>query len=137
MVRMRRMRRARGFSLLELMVVITIIGLLAGMVAWRLTGAVAEGSAVKAKADIKILGDAVKMYKMKKFRYPADLQELKQPLPPSFPEGLVESIPKDPWGNDYVYQKQDQGFLLKSLGADGNEGGEGENLDISNKDEQK
>jgi len=125
--------KKRGFSLIELMVVITIIAMLAGGVALYLFGALEEARAARAKSDITKFGSALAMYKLKSGKYPETLEDLTKPLK-GMKKGFVEdAIPKDPWDNDYVYQRTDSGYELKSLGADGQEGGEGEDADIDNK----
>ncbi len=124
-------RTRRGFTLIEMMVVITIIAVLAGGVALFLFGHVGEARTAKAKADLVQLDEALSYYRIKKGSYPDSLEELAKPIEGQ-EEPLVKGgkIPKDPWGNEYVYQKLDKGFELKCLGADGAEGGEGENADI-------
>lgn len=134
-----RRRRARGFSLIELMVVITILALLAGVVSVQLFSAAGKGRKAKVQADIEAFKTAIKLYRLEKHKLPSELRELLEPTK-DYPKGFLEAtkIPKDPWGNDYVYQKQDSTtFLLKSLGANGQEGGEGEDADISNQDEDE
>ncbi len=135
----RKSKRNKAFSLVELLVVITIIGILASFVGLKLFGVLGQGRQTKAKADIKQLGEALNLYKLKMHKYPNELRELTQGVPndPLYKEGFIEAVPKDPWENDYIYQKQDSGFLLKSLGEDAAEGGEGEAADISNKDLQE
>lgn len=125
----RRLRRNRGFNLIELMVVITIIALLAGVVALNLFGAVEDAKRTKAKDDIANMSTALDLYKLEKGRYPSELRELTQPTK-KHPDGIMKKLPKDPWDNDYVYEKRDRSYLLKSLGADGADGGEGEDADV-------
>lgn len=130
-------RRVEGFSLIELMVVITILALLAGVVSVRLFSAAGQARRTVAKTDIASIGKALGFYKLEKHKYPSELRELLEPTK-NWAKGFVERIPKDPWGNDYLYQRQDaETFLLKSLGANGQEGGEGEDADISNQDEDE
>ena len=131
-----RRERKRGFSLIELMVVITIIAMLAGGVALFLFGALGEAKQAKAKADISDLDKAVQMYRMKALKLPESLDDLTKPLQGQT-EAYVTVLPKDPWGKDYEYQKREGSYILRSLGADGAEGGEGENADVTNRPEKK
>lgn len=129
--------RQHGFSMIELLVVLVIIGLLAGIVGQQFIGQ-AETSKVKAaEAQIKILKMALQTYRLDVGRYPEQLDSLN-----SAPkEGarywagpyLDDNLPKDPWQNDYVYTvdaNAPQGFYLYSLGADSQPGGEGLNTDV-------
>lgn len=126
-------KRNRAFSLVELMVVITIIAMLAGGVAIALFSALGDARRAKAESDIADLGKAISLYRMKEGKLPETLEDLKKPIK-GYPNGVVEEeIPQDPWGNDYDYQRAEGGYELRSLGADGAEGGEGDDEDISNK----
>lgn len=137
-------KRARGFTLIELMVVIVILGILAGLVLPRFMGRTEEAKRTKARLQIENLESALKLYKLDNGAYPTTEQGLdalvKKPstgmVPNSWREGgyLEKSqIPPDPWARPYVYLSpgvKNKDFDLKSLGADGEEGGEGENQDV-------
>jgi len=115
-----RVRRNAGFTLIELMVVIVILGLLVGLVGPNVMKAVDDGRISTAKAQMATMRDAVRAYKMKKGRYPDSLEEAKDELADS-------TIPKDPWGNDYRYEKTGKNsFDIVCYGGDGQEGGEDE-----------
>ena len=137
-----------GFSLIELMIVIVILGVLASMLVMRLTGKPDEARVTVAKTDMRTLGSALKFYKLDNYVYPTTEQGLQallrkpesQPLPRNYPEGgYLEGtdLPKDPWGNEYIYRspgEENRPFEIISLGADGKEGGEGVEKDIRNWD---
>jgi general secretion pathway protein G len=130
-----------GFTLVELMVVIVILGLLTTIVAINVLPALGKGNEGKAKADIATIEQALEMYRLDTMTYPSStdgLQALVAP-PPGMaqPEryrqgGYIKRLPNDPWGNPYryAYPGQRGAFDVFSLGADGKEGGEGENADI-------
>lgn len=135
----------RGFTLIELMVVIIILGILAMYVGPKLMGKPGEAKQVKARMDIASLETALKMYKLDTGAYPGTEQGLQalveKPEAGVVPKkwkkgGYLEKgkVPKDPWGNDYVYLspglKGD--FDIITYGADGAPGGEDENKDINN-----
>ncbi len=134
----------RGFTLIELMVVIVILGILAGLVLPRFMGRTEEAKRTKAKLQMENLEAALKLYKLDTGIYPSTEQGLEAlvqipttgVVPKNWREGgyLEKSqIPVDPWGKPYVYLSpgvKNKDFDLKSLGADGEEGGEGENQDI-------
>lgn len=137
----------RGFTLIEIMVVIIILGILAMYVAPKLMGRPDEAKQVRARMDIAALETALKLYKLDNGIYPGTEQGLlalvQQPESGVIPKkwrqgGYLEKgkVPKDPWGNDYVYlspgMKGD--FDIISYGADGVPGGENENKDINNWD---
>jgi len=136
--------RRKGFTLIELMVVIVILGILAGLVLPRFMGRTEEAKRTKAKLQIENLEAALKLYKLDSGTYPSTEQGLEalvqKPTTGVVPknwreEGYLEKgqIPMDPWGTPYVYLSpgvKNKDFDLKSLGADGEEGGEGENQDI-------
>ncbi len=134
----------QGFTLIELMVVIVILGILAGLVLPRFMGRTEEAKRTKAKLQMENLEAALKLYKLDTGSYPSTEQGLEAlvqmpttgAIPKNWREGgyLEKSqIPLDPWGKPYVYLSpgvKNKDFDLKSLGADGEEGGEGENQDI-------
>ena len=119
--------RSKGFTLLELLVVIVIIGLLAGYVAPRYFSQVGKSEIQVAKAQIESFGKALDQYRLETRRYPTTEEGL-QALQPY----LKKSVPNDPWGRPYVYRAPgDKGeFELLSFGRDGKSGGNGEDADI-------
>jgi general secretion pathway protein G len=133
-----------GFTLVELMVVIVILGLLATIVAINVLPALGKGNAAKAKTDIATLEQALEMYRLDNLTYPSStegLQALVAPPPGAGqPQryrqgGYVRRLPEDPWGNPYQYRRQSAHggqFDVFSYGADGQEGGEGNDADIGN-----
>lgn len=141
-----RMRRGgRGFTLIELMVVIVILGILAGLIIPRIMGRPDEARQTKARIMIEGIETALKLYRLDNGFYPTTEQGLRalveastiQPVPRNWREGgYLEKgkVPKDPWGNDFAYLSPGtQGELdLLSYGADGQPGGEGKNKDITN-----
>ena len=141
-----RMRRGnRGFTLIELMVVIVILGILAGLIIPRIMGRPDEARQTKARIMIEGIETAMKLYRLDNGFYPTTEQGLRalveastiQPVPRNWREGgYLEKgkVPKDPWGNDFVYLcPGTQGeFDLISYGADGQQGGDGKNKDITN-----
>lgn len=126
-----------GFTLVELLIVMIILGLLAALVAPKLFQKVGSSKQKAAKAQISMFESALDAFRLDVGRYPTTeegLQALrKNPGVPKW-EGpyLPKDIPKDPWGNDYVYKYPGEHgeYDIYSLGADGREGGEGENADI-------
>jgi general secretion pathway protein G len=115
------------------MVVITVIGLLVATVGVKLFGVLTKGKRTKVLSDIADIDKALKMYRLEKHRYPTELRDLLEPTR-DFPDGFLDRVPKDPWDNEYIYERQQRKYLIKSLGADGQNGGEGEDEDISNQD---
>lgn len=113
-----------GFSLVELMVVIVIIGILGSFVALKLLPKAEEAKQVQAVHDIGKISDAIKMFYLKKSRLPESLEEIA--------DDFDGGVPQDPWRNDYVYEiKSRSDFDIISLGRDGEEGGEGPDQDIN------
>lgn len=136
-------RRPRGFTLIEIMVVIVIIGLLAAFIVPAVLGKVDEARVSKAKGDIQALEAALAIFYLDNSKYPTTEQGLKalvvQPSDPTIrhwkPGGYLDRVSKDPWGNDYQYAfpgQHGKAYDLYTLGADGQPGGEGINADIGN-----
>lgn len=134
----------RGFSLIELMIVIVILGLLASMLVPKIMDRPNEARVTKAKMDMKALDSALKLYKLDTGRYPTTEQGLQalitkpetRPVPRNYRKGGYldsASAPVDPWGYDYIYRSPGEDgrpYELISLGADGMEGGEDYDADI-------
>jgi general secretion pathway protein G len=132
-----------GFTLIEIMVVVVIIGLLAAVIVPQVVSKVDEARVSKAKQDIASVETALTMFRLDNSKYPGTDQGLAslttQPTDPSIrhwkPGGYVKRISKDPWGNEYQYVfpgTHGQEYDLYSLGADGQPGGDGNNADIGN-----
>ena len=130
-----------GFTLLEIMVVVVIIGILAALVMPKIISRPDEARAIAAKQDIASLLQALKLYRLDNLRYPVTEQGLQAlvtkpataPIPPNWKSGgYIERLPKDPWGNPYQYLNPGvQGEIdVFSFGADGVLGGEGNDADI-------
>jgi general secretion pathway protein G len=136
---------ARGFTLIEIMVVVIIIGLLAAFIVPSIMGRVDQARGVKAKGDIQALGTALTMYRLDNSKYPTTEQGLSalvtQPTDPTIkhwrPGGYLDRVSKDPWGFDYQYANpgtHGKDYDLFSFGADNAPGGEGIDKDIGNWD---
>jgi general secretion pathway protein G len=132
--------RAAGFTLIELMIVLFILGLLAALVAPRLMGRVGKAKQKSAQAQMQMLSTALDLFHLDVGRYPTEEEGLKslyqKPDTVSSWAGpyLNKDVPKDPWNRDYAYKCPGEHgpYDLYSLGADGQPGGEGENADITN-----
>jgi general secretion pathway protein G len=142
---MKRKLDDRGFTLIEIMIVIVILGILAWQVVPRIMGKPEEARRLKARMDISSLETALKMYKLDNGVYPSTEQGLQAlveapsigQLPRKWRQGgYMEKgrIPKDPWDNDYIYLSPGLhgDFDLLSYGGDGQPGGEAGNVDINN-----
>jgi general secretion pathway protein G len=124
-------RNEEGFTLVELMVVIVIIGLLATVVVINVMPAQDTARVKKAEADIALLEQAAEMYRLSKLNYPTGSEGLQALVS----EGFVKRLPEDPWGNPYHYAapgREGRAFDIYSYGADGREGGEDDDADIGN-----
>lgn len=136
-------RYQQGFSLIELVVVIVILGILASLVAPQIMGNVDKALIQQAKTDMKSIETALKLYKLDNFNYPTTEQGLEAlvtktsiaPEPRNFKkDGYLDRLPKDPWGREYVYLSPgDHGdFDIITYGRDGAPGGEDQDADIGN-----
>jgi general secretion pathway protein G len=136
----RKKHREAGFTLIELMIVLFILGLLAALVAPRLMGRVGKAKQKTAQAQMQLLGTALDLFHLDVGRYPTTEEGLKvlKEKPNNLPGWggpyMDKAIPNDPWGRPYVYKSPGEHgpYDLSSLGADGAPGGEGENQDINN-----
>lgn len=133
----------RGFTLIEIMVVIVILGILAALVAPQVMGKLDEANVVKAKQDIRAYSTALNLFRMDNYKYPSTEQGLQalvtRPTDSTIRNwkkgGYIDTMRKDPWGNDYIYiypGTHGKEFDLFTLGADGQEGGDETNADIGN-----
>lgn len=134
-----RSRLQAGFTLIELMVVLLIIGVLAALIVPNVLNRADDARVTAAKADVANLMQALKLYKLDNLRYPTAEQGLQallvKPTTPPVPsnwKNYLDQLPKDPWGNAYVYLNPGiKGEVdVMSYGADGQSGGEGNNADI-------
>lgn len=142
--KLRSAARSAGFTLIEIMVVVVILGLLAAIVAPNVIRRIDDAQLAKARQDIRSFETALNLFRMDNFKYPTTEQGLQalvaQPNDPTIrnwkPGGYLSGgLRKDPWGNDYQYVNPGTHGLeydLFTLGADGQEGGEGVNADIGN-----
>jgi general secretion pathway protein G len=138
------MMKKNGFTLIELMAVIVILGILATFVVINVNPFLNRANVEKARADISQIEKAIEMFKFNENVYPSTQQGLESLVTPSsnlkkpylFPDGgYISTIPLDPWGNSYIYEYPSRKGLkydIYTLGADGMPGGDGENLDIGN-----
>jgi general secretion pathway protein G len=132
--------RAKGFTLLELLVVMVIIGLLAGYVGPKYFAQIGKSEVKAARAQMDALGKAIDQFRLDVGRYPSTEEGLATLItrPSNIPkwEGpyLTKSVPLDPWGNPYAYKSPGEhgDYDLISLGKDGRSGGDGDNADINN-----
>jgi len=124
-------RRRRGMTLVEIMVVITILGLIAAAVTVAVIPKIEEARHDRALLDIKSIEGALKLYYAKKGNYPDTSSGMKALVDTQ----NLDQMPKDPWGNDYVYMLDNGKPLIKSYGRDGKEGGDGADADITNRDQ--
>ena len=135
--------RSSGFTLIEVMVVVVILGLLAAIIVPKVMSRPDEARAVAAKADIAAITQALKLYRLDNTIYPSTEQGLAalvqrpttQPAPLNWKQGgYLDRVPKDPWGREYLYLNPGARAEIDvfSLGADGQPGGEGSNADVYN-----
>ena len=130
---------ARGFTLIEVMVVVVIMGILAALVVPKLMGRADDARIIAAKQDIATLMQGLKLYKLDNQRFPSADQGLQAlvakptvgTIPPNW-KPYLDKLPNDPWGNPYQYVNPGvKGEIdVYSLGADGQTGGDGNNADV-------
>lgn len=137
-----------GFTLIEILVVVLIISILAGIVGLSVLRHPGEAKATAAKLQIKTIKSGLQLYRMEQNNYPTQEQGLNAlcvkpsipPVPEKYPaEGYLESsrLPKDPWGHDYIYLspgRSQEPYEIISYGSDGEPGGTGDAADISSSD---
>lgn len=130
-----------GFTLIEIMVVVVIIGILASVVVPRIMDNPDKARVAKAKNDIRALESAMDLYRLDNFTYPTTDEGLEALItaPSSAPAnwkqgGYIKKLNSDPWGNEYLYDNDGNEIEIYTYGADGASGGEGPNADISSKD---
>jgi general secretion pathway protein G len=144
-MRKNRENRYSGFTILEIMAVVIIIGILASMVAFNVFGKVEDAKIRATKASLKVLDDAVTLFKLDTGRFPTEEEGLKALVEKptdvtGYSEGgylKTKTVPKDAWGNEFIYHlnpESGQPFEVMSYGADGQEGGEGKNADLRSTD---
>jgi general secretion pathway protein G len=125
--------RRRGMTLIEIMVVMVILGLIAGMVGIAVVGAADRARVDRTKTDIANLQGALDLYKARHGRYPDTGSGMKALVD----ENILSKTPKDAWDNDYQYLMEGGKAVVKSYGADGQPGGDSTNADLTNLDEGK
>jgi general secretion pathway protein G len=142
----RRTKKKRsGFTMVELMAVLIILGLLAAVVVRNFVGQTDKARVTTTKASLRILQSAVNQFKMDTGRLPTEDEGLTVLIVPPDdvadypPDGYIETteLPKDAWGNDFIYElypESGKPFVIKSFGADGQEGGEGYDADLLSTD---
>lgn len=134
-----RLLKAGGFTLLELLIVMIIIGLLAALIGPKMIGRVGESRQTVAKQQIEGFSSALEMYKLDTAKYPTQEQGLEALI--AQPQGVInwkgsylkkKLIPKDPWGNNYIYTYPGEhgDYDIISYGADGKSGGDDEDKDV-------
>lgn len=142
-LRMQMKKKMSGFTLIEIMVVIVILGILAAVVVPRIMDNPDKARMIKAKQDVRSLEGALELYRLDNFNYPSTDQGLEALVnePSGSPEaknwkngGYMKRMPSDPWGNEYQYMSPGVNGEVDifTFGADGEEGGEESNADIGN-----
>ncbi len=132
------MKFAKGFTLVEILVVVVIIGILAGVVTMNVVGRIGDARIKTAKADLRTIESALSIYKMDNFRYPTTELGIRalveRPSESEAPNwnaaGYLKKLPVDPWGNAYGYESDGEYITLYTFGSDGKQGGEEEAADI-------
>ena len=135
-------RQQSGFTLIEIMVVVIILGILAAIVAPNVIGRIDDAQVTRARQDIRGIESALKFFRMDNFAYPTSEQGLEalvsKPADPNIRNwkagGYLDRLPKDPWGNEYQYLNPGQNgeIDIYTYGRDGRPGGEGIDADLGN-----
>ena len=134
-----RSQRVRGFTLIEIMVVVVILGILGALIVPNIIGRPDEARVTAARADIQAIANALELYRLDNSIYPSTDQGLEALVsePSGYPEprrwnadGYLKKVPVDPWGEPYLYISEDRTMEIYSYGADLQEGGEGVDADI-------
>jgi len=132
-------RKAAGFTLIEIMVVVVILGVLSALIVPNIIGRPDEARVAAARLGVQEVGKALEFYRLDNGFYPSTDQGLEALVtePTGFPEprkwnpeGYLKSVPEDPWGEPYLYYNEDRSIEVYSFGADRQEGGEGVDADI-------
>ncbi|MBK1874536.1 MULTISPECIES: type II secretion system major pseudopilin GspG [Marinobacter] len=142
MKQLNKLTSSRGFTLIEIMVVMVILGLLVAVVAPNIMGRSDQAKVTIAETQLKNLAGALDMYRLDNSHYPSTQQGLDalvsrpsgSPEPKNWnPDGYMKSVPMDPWGNEFQYVSpgRDGAYDLYSKGSDGQDGGDGDAADIS------
>ena len=135
---MRRLSLAAGFTLIEIMVVVFILGLLITLVAPRIIGRTDQARQTKAAADVRLIEESLHLFKLDNGFYPSTAEGLAALVSPPprarnfSPDGYLAKVPLDPWGTEYAYFSDGRDIVIRSYGADGVDGGDGYNADIDN-----
>ena len=128
-----------GFTLIEILIVVVILGILGAVVVPNILSRPDTARVQAAQTDLRALSQTLEIYRLDNFQYPSSEQGLESlvdrpsgfPEPKNWnPEGYLKKLPTDPWGSPYLYEKTGSSYSLTSLGADGQEGGEGFDADI-------
>ena len=128
-----------GFTLIEILIVVVILGILGAVVVPNILSRPDTARVQAAQTDLRALSQTLEIYRLDNFQYPSSEQGLESlvdrpsgfPEPKNWnPEGYLKKLPTDPWGSPYLYEKTGNSYSLISLGADGQEGGEGFDADI-------
>lgn len=131
--------RMEGFTLIEIMVVVVILGILGALIVPNIIGRPDEARVTAARADIQQVGNSLELYRLDNGVYPSSDQGLDALVeePAGFPEprnwnpqGYLKRLPVDPWGEPYLYYNEDRTIEVYSFGADRKDGGEGIDADI-------
>ncbi len=130
----------KGFTLIEIMIVVVIIGILGAIIVPTFMSRPDQARVTAAQTDLRSIAAALDLYRLDNYQYPSSEQGLEAlvsrpsgfPEPKNYnPDAYIKALPTDPWGSPYVYERSGAAFNLYSLGADGNEGGEGFDADIN------
>ena len=128
-----------GFTLIEILIVVVILGILGAVVVPNILSRPDTARVQAAQTDLRALSQTLEIYRLDNFQYPSSEQGLESlvdrpsgfPEPKNWnPEGYLKKLPTDPWGSPYLYEKTGSSYSLISLGADGQEGGDGFDADI-------